>query len=264
MADEQTPDAPELSPVEQQAVSMGWKPRDQYEGDPEKWVDASIFVARAPLFEKIDEQHRYNKTLKRELDVVKSTMAELKAHAENIRKTEFKRALEELKQAKRVALAEEDLLKAEDIQERIDTVREAQVAAETRPEPQPTQQPMNEAFSEWVTQNAWYKEDPEMREYADAIGIIEANKGNRSPDAVLKAVSEKVRKHFKDSPHFRNPMKDKAPPVETSGTAPSSSGRKSVYKPTPEERQIAKRFADQGIMTEDQYYEDLRKMKELE
>lgn len=243
----------ETNPVEAQAMEMGWKPKEQYEGDPDKWVTAEIFVARAPLFEKIDEQHRHSKNLQKKLEMLERTLHDQAAHTEKIRQTEYQRALVALKQEKRLALAEEDLVRADEIQDKIEEVKEAQ-RVEEAVKPQPAPQ-VNEAFISWSQENQWYKLDSEMREYADAMGIIEHNKG-KSPEEVLKAVTEKVRKQFKDSQYFRNPNKDKAPTVEAqSGGAPK--GRSSSFKPTAEQREIARRFAATGIMTEEQYYKDL-------
>lgn len=255
-----TPNTPEIPPVQAQAMEMGWKPKDQYEGDPSKWVDAEIFVARAPLFEKIDEQHKYNKNLQKRLEQLEKTLQDQAAHTELVRKTEYKRALETLRQEKRVALAEEDHLRAEDIQDKIDEVKEAQKALEVKT-PEVSAEPP-QVYTQWAADNQWYKLDQEMREFADAVGIIEHGKG-KSPEEVLKAVTEKVRKQFKDSPHFRNPMKDQAPAVETrsTGTAPKKG---STFKPTAEQKEIARRFAATGVMTEEQYYKDLQAMEENE
>lgn len=264
MSEELAPDTPEsppeLSPIEAQAAEMGWKPKDQYEGDPNKWVNADIFVARAPLFEKIDEQHKYNKNLQKRLEQLEKTLQDQAAHTELVRKTEYKRALEALKQEKRIALAEEDHLRAEDIQEKIDEVKEAQKEVVAAPQPVNVETP--QAFTQWAAENQWYKLDQEMREFADAVGIVEHGKG-KSPEEVLKAVTEKVRKQFKDSPHFRNPMKDQAPAVESRGTV-GTPKKGSTFKPTPEQKAIAQRFAATGVMTEEQYYKDLQAMDENE
>jgi hypothetical protein len=213
------------------------------------------------LFEKIDEQHRYTKNLKREMDVLKSSLSELKTHYERVKASEYQRALDELKAAKRQALVEEDPLKAEDIQERIDTVKEAQQKEAQRTAAPPPNNDAAAAFTEWVSDNSWYKMDADMREFADAVGIMETNKGNKDPVEVLKIVSERVKKHFPEK--FRNPNKDKPAAVETQSTG--ATGKKgNSFKPTPEQRAIAERFAATGVMTVEQYYADLKAMGELE
>lgn len=261
---EQTPETPNpepQDPIITQAREMGWVPREDYEAagkDVSKWVTPEIFVARAPLFEKIENEVREKKQMRRELDILKSSLNDLKIHAERIRQSEYNRALEELRAAKRSALAEEDLIKADEIQERIETVKEAHKAAPTAATP-----PDNsaaEAFKEWVVDNQWYKLDEEMRELADAIGIRETRKG-KSPDEVLQTVAKEVRKVFKDSPHFRNPNKDKAPAVENGNAPPPQRGNGKKYAPSETERQIAKRFVATGVFkNEDDYYAELAKM----
>ena len=249
----------QIDPIETQAREMGWLPKEEYEEtgrDASKWVPATTFVDRAPLFEKIDETTKHAKALQKRLENMEKTLQEQARHTELVRQTEYKRALEQLKQEKRMALVEEDHLKADEIQEKIDSVKEAQKAEEVKPQPQ-VEPP--EVFTKWSTENQWYKLDNEMRDFADAIGIVEHKKG-KSPEEVLKIVTDKVKKEFPDK--FRNPNKDKAPTVEmqpTSGTV-----KKSNFKPTAEQRAIAKRFADSGVMTEYQYYKDLAAMQELE
>lgn len=256
-------DEPELTPdvvtpsIEEQATEMGWKPLDQYEGDPKKWVSADTFVARKPLFEKIEETSRHNKDLRRKVDTLEMSMQELRAHNERIREMEYKRALEDLKQQRRQALANDDHLLAEDLQEQIETVKETSkpVAVTPKPSDPPT------VFVEWAAENEWYKLDPELREFADAYGIVLHNKG-QSPEEVLRGITQRVRKQFPEK--FRNPMKDKASPVETQpAVGPSRKG--STYKPTQMEREMAKRFVDTGAFkTVEDYYKQLADLQELE
>ena len=47
-------EAPELSPIEQKAIQMGWRPKEQFEGDEEEFIDAKEFVRRQPLFDRIE------------------------------------------------------------------------------------------------------------------------------------------------------------------------------------------------------------------
>ena len=45
-------------PVEATARTQGWKPKEEFTGDPALWVDAKEFVGRAPLFDKIKGQSK--------------------------------------------------------------------------------------------------------------------------------------------------------------------------------------------------------------
>ena len=81
--------APQVDSYEQQAREQGWRPKEEYEGDPEKWRPAKEFVERGELFGKID-------TLGKELKETKKALKMLQEHNEKIKESEFKRAVEEL------------------------------------------------------------------------------------------------------------------------------------------------------------------------
>jgi hypothetical protein len=44
--------------VAAKAARHGWKPLEEYEGDPDTWVDAKEFLGRAPLFERINKYNQ--------------------------------------------------------------------------------------------------------------------------------------------------------------------------------------------------------------
>ena len=44
---------PQVDPYEEAARKEGWRPKEEFEGDPEKWRPAKEFVERGELFGKI-------------------------------------------------------------------------------------------------------------------------------------------------------------------------------------------------------------------
>ena len=52
-ADDKQTTTPDVDPYESEAREQGWKPKEEYEGDPEKWRPAKEFVERGELFGKI-------------------------------------------------------------------------------------------------------------------------------------------------------------------------------------------------------------------
>src|SRR5574343_553334 len=88
----QTTETPAVTvdPFEEQAREQGWKPKEEYEGDPNKWKPAKEFVERGELFGKID-------TLGRELKETKKALKMLQEHNAKIKETEYARAVSELK-----------------------------------------------------------------------------------------------------------------------------------------------------------------------
>jgi len=97
-----TPEPTNAQPTshyEEDAREMGWRPKDEWEGDPEKWRDAKEFVERGELYGKID-------TMGRELKETKKALKMLQEHHSKVKETEFKRAVDELKALQKKHLEE--------------------------------------------------------------------------------------------------------------------------------------------------------------
>lgn len=253
MADEikDTPDAiteqVQLSPAEEKALEQGWVPQDQWEGDPEQWRPAKEYLDRGELFKKIEDQNRTIKEFKRALD-------DLKGHHAKTRETEYARALSALKEQKIAALEDGDADKVIKLDDQIDLVKEEQ--AQLKNVDQPRQAEIDPEFTSWVDKNKWYSNDEPMKAYADALGRSLAYKG-LSPTQVLKEVEAQVKQEF---PHkFRNPNKDKPGAVESS----SNKGRsaETSVSLSDDERQVMQRFVRTGVMTEKQYMDELKRVK---
>ena len=81
----------------------------------------------------------------------------------------------------------------EQLQETHKTEKEQLVQATTTP----VQTGPHPDFQVWIEDNAWYNNDDELREFADATGFIFMNKNQGiAPEKVLEHVEKKVRKQF--------------------------------------------------------------------
>ena len=250
MADEITPEleAPELSPTEQKAMESGWVPKEEFQGDEHKWVDAGEFLRRGELFKKIEDQGK-------QLKDVRSALNELKKLNSQVQEVEYKRALETLKAQKKAALEDGDADAVIAVDDRIDMVKEQQKALQQAPAPSEDGQEHPE-FVAWTEQNNWYKTSTPMKAFADALGQELRAAGN-SPSQVLKKVAEEVRKEFPNK--FRNPNQDKPGAVEGgSGRGVSSTAK---FTLSDEERSVMNKFVRQGVMSEKEYIEQLKKVR---
>src|SRR5512138_1524244 len=52
------------------AREKGWRPKEEYEGDHEAWVDAEEFIKRQPLFDKIKSQSKKLKELEKTIEAI--------------------------------------------------------------------------------------------------------------------------------------------------------------------------------------------------
>ena len=246
---EQNIDQPvELSPVQQEAVDAGWAPKENYKGDPEKWVDAAEFLRRGELFKKIESQSRELKDVKRALTEMK------KLHSE-VREVEYARALEALKAQKKAALEEGDADAVINAEERIELVKEQQRAlVKETAEPQTSGEEHPE-FVEWKNKNNWYTSNRAMKAFADTLGADLAAEG-LTPQQVLKRVEQEVRKEFPQ--RFENPRQNKPSGVESPAPRGGSSGQ---YQLTADEKKIMHTFVRTGVMTEKEYIAELQKVR---
>ena len=102
---EQTPNTeevktPELTPIEQKAMEMGWRPKTEFEGEEDDFIDAKEFVRRKPLFDKIETQSR-------ELKNVRKAIEALKEHYGSREKAAVQQAIDALTAAKEEATTTE-------------------------------------------------------------------------------------------------------------------------------------------------------------
>lgn len=251
---EQTPanDQPQVSQYEVDAREMGWRPKEEWEGDPEKWRDAKEFVERGELYGKIDNMGK-------ELKETRKALKMLQEHHSKVRETEYKRAVEELKQAQKKHLEEgnaDEYLKTTELLTDLKAEQKArEVVEQTVPKAQPGLDPR---FVNWVKENNWYERNGELREYADMIGEGYAKRHpGIDPVEVLKYVTREVKTRFKDN--FENPNRSKPSAVEGNGT--QVSGKSKSFELSEEERKVMNTFVRQGIMTKEEFIEQTKLMK---
>lgn len=239
-------------PFETKALEMGWRPKEEFDGAEEDFIDAKEFVRRKPLFDRLEQQGR-------QLKDVNKTLEQLKGHYSKVRETEFNRALAELKAARKQAITDSDGDRFDLIDDRIKEVeKEAKQVIEDSKAL--TNAPDPAEFTQWMGKNTWYQKDEAMTAFADRIGLRLKNsvdQGELTAFQVLQKVERAVRAEF---PHkFRNPNKDVAPDVGQSKQQPSKKSDSFLMDET--ERKVMDNFVRQGIMTKEQYISDLRKLK---
>lgn len=249
---EQVEQKPALTPIEQKALDMGWRPREEFNGSDDDFIDAKEFVRRAPLFEKIEGQSKEIKSVKRALEA-------LNQHYTKVRETEFDRALKALEEAKAQAVEDADGAAVVKLDKQI---RAAEAGLEEVK--QASQRPIVEdspqvppEFAAWENKNPWYKSVKYMRVWADELGVQLSSQG-LSPREVLKKVEQAVREEFPDK--FINKNKASAPDVE-SGSSGRGTQAKETFELTEQERKIMNTLVSTKQMTKEQYLADLKKIK---
>lgn len=236
------PQEQEVDPFIQRATEMGWRPKEEFDGDEVDFVDAKEYVQRAPLFDTI-------KSSKKRIDKLEQTIKALTEHNQRIEESAYKRALNDLKAKQAEALEDGDLQQYHKIGTQIEEVKE------NRPQPVKAEaSPTNPAFDTWVEKNTWYNKSADMRAFADAIGI-NAHQDGHSPEEVLKIVEQKVRSTFPNE--FRNPNRERAGVEGRSGTK-ANSAKEDNFQLSDMERNIMNTLVRSGVMSKEEYVKQLK------
>jgi hypothetical protein len=237
----------------EQALASGWKPKDQWQGDPKKWVTPDEYNRRGELFTKID-------SLGKDLRDTKKALRMLQDHHSKVKETEYSRALASLREAKKQAMAEGDADAILEVDERLMDMK-AHRLAEQSASRQEAMQP-DPRFVAWLDKNPWYGQDGEMKAFADDVGIAHAKANpDKSPEDVLKYVEGRIKRTYADK--FVNPNRSKPSAVagrDVQQTEPKAS-KFSEKDLSAEERRVMRTFVEEGLMTKDQYMADLAAIK---
>lgn len=239
-----------IDTIEDQARDQGWVPKDEFQGEEHKWVEAGEFIRRGELFKKIEQ---VSKSAKR----TEQTLEQFKSHYLKMQEIANKNAIDQLRKERKEARDSGDFDKVDELEEKMDEVksnaetskREILAATEV-PEIYPE-------VSAWVDRNDWYNRDMPMKAYADTIAI-QLNKQGISGNELLKGIDAEIRKAFPGK--FSNPNRDRPGSVEGS-TVPKGISRKDSFELSDQERRVMKNLVENKVLTEAEYITDLKKTK---
>lgn len=177
----------------ERARSKGWKPLDEFDGDPADWVPAKEFLGREKLFDKI---HDLKSQLSRQAQKFESDMARIQQHFLNVQQTEYKRAKRELEKQLAQAKANEDVEAVAEIAGQIKDVEASQKETAKEVKEVKSGGPTPE-FVDWQESNKWFNTDLEMTADAVAIGTgYAAANPSKSQKEVLDHVTAKIKRMY--------------------------------------------------------------------
>lgn len=211
---------------EEKARSKGWRPLDEFKGDPSDWVDHREFLGREKLFDKI---HDLKNQLSRQTQKFEQDMSRISSHFAKVQETEFKRAKVALEAELKAAKAADDVEAVAEIAGQIKEVeadqkqaaREVQQAQRGGPTPE---------FVDWQKENKWFQSDAEMTADAIAIGTgYAAANPSKSQGEILEYTAKKIKKMYSekfDDDEPQGKRKVEADRVEGSGSTRRVEGKK--------------------------------------
>ena len=204
---------------EAEARAEGWRPLEQYKGDPNKWIDAKEFVERGENILPLVKAQ--NSKLKGEIETQKRSLAEMRAAMDEFRlfheetsaklkkdaKDAYTRAEADLKAARKTARAEGDDDKVDEINDAlVDLKKEAEKEA-AKLDKAPTAKSQDAilkdpVYQAWAKENPWFgddsdKENARKSRLAVAVGQeIRSKNPNISMSDFLEQITEEVEETF--------------------------------------------------------------------
>lgn len=258
-----------MTAAEEKASKSGWRPKDDWKGEPEDWIDAPEFNYRGELMGRISEQSSILNNFKNQIAERDKTIEDLVTHHKGVSEREYKKALKTLQDAKIEALDEGDGSAVVEIDNEIDELRGKKKAADThKPANKNIQDSTPPEVIDWLQkpQNKWYVNDSFLKSVADGIAkdLMQKNP-NISPTNLLTQMDVKMREElphkFEGNPSVNETEADDLTQSSNSGKKP---GRKLGMRDLNEEQQaIVRRFIKTKVMTLGEYIDDLKAIGEL-
>lgn len=215
VAPQADPVPPPVDSTEDRAAKKGWVPKDQYKGEPSKWVDASTFLDRGEKFNH--NLQREVERLKAQIQSFEGTKAAFKQfHEETLaaKDAELQAAITQLRVERSQAIRDGDDEGAIQIEDRIDLLKEQRKQVKAIPEGQETPPAgatpngpdrLDPVLQEWIKDgNQWFQDDPKLRDYSVALGneliktgAHEGKKGRAFLDLVATKMAEEFPRRFR-------------------------------------------------------------------
>ena len=216
---------------------MGWKPKEEYQGDDQKWVEAKEFVERKPIYERIHKLEQTNKRLSQ-------TVHEFTDHVQKAEKAAYQKAMSDLESQKAYAVESADTQKVKEIDHQIQDLRS------NPPSDREALHPAIETFVE-TNQDWWANE--EMQDYAISRHNRILSQGNVDMETSLDKVMSDVKNRFPD--HFHNGNRDR--PASVEGGRRGGRGKNKKFTPSdlsPHQKSVGERWVRSGALKSLQEY----------
>lgn len=233
-----------------EAKRQGWVPEEDFNGPEGKWVDAETFVKKGKEINAL--LRKDNEFLKREVSEMKSTMAEFKKFHAETEKRAYERAMADLREQKKEAIAAGDGEKVLEVDDAIDELKTAR-KEEKAAQPAPNQ--IDPAFIAWQEENRWFGKDTELTAEANLIGeVVKRQNPTLIGTEFLDEVTKRVKRMYPEK--FTNANRNKPNPVEGTTTKPAGPRGKGFNDLPPEAKAACQKFEKQNLMTREQYLKE--------
>lgn len=235
--------------IESRARHMGWAPKEDFRGDPDKWVDADTFVKRGENIMPVLKER--NRALEAKMGEMERVLVEMRDWASKSEQRSYERALNDLKAKQREAVAYGDVETHDRIAAQMD-----ELVKEHQPPQRQQPQQTDPVFEQWKSENEWIDKDPELRSFAISVGNhLGVTKPWLNGRAFLDEAKRLVQQQYPEK--FGNPKRNTVSAVESSAPPPPKRKEKTFSDLPADAKAQCQRF-ERTIpgFTKEQYLKD--------
>ncbi len=149
--EEGAPEAPEVNETEARAREAGWRPKEEFRGDPDEWVPAEEWLDYTP-----GKLRKQNRTLEREIGAMRRSLDVVARRQEEMRKRAYDDAYKDIQTRQREAAQDGDM----DRYEKLEQEREKLEKPNKDQTPPQGADGIDPAIKTWADQNPWIVNDP--------------------------------------------------------------------------------------------------------
>lgn len=204
--------------MQAQARAEGWRPLAEFGGRPGTWKTAGAFIRDGRNFlpfvkKQLRESQEHGQRVTTELEGLRTELAQTREDMQQLlgfsrraSKVAYDKAIRDLTDKQRQAVAEGDVSTFDQASEQIaqmDQAREESGVDEPpahQPAPRPQPNPrvaINPAIMQWVEENPWYNKDRALNAamVAEHIDIMEKHPGMSVADQLARAKEAVIARH---------------------------------------------------------------------
>lgn len=213
VAESAEPAQPDANVAEKAEPSThkGHLSQDEWEAaghDPNEWRSPEVFEEHGKYIKEIQALKREASTARQETDVQIRNLNQL-------HKVQLDNTIANLETQRNSAIEDADTAQANQIQDRIDTARQAQLYTQ-QTQQQPAQTSKDPAVMEWETKNPWIMNPSDPKTPYAAQQFVSYQNQGYSIDQALGLVQNDVAREFPTVNHARN--------TTSTGEAPNGPG----------------------------------------
>lgn len=203
-------------PTEETARQMGWKPKEEFGGNPDDWVDWQEFLDVDQIASP--QLRARNRTLGRRLDQaerkakrLEKDMRDLKGFYERSEQRGYERARAELLGKQRDAAADADIDAYDSYSEQLAELDKEKPGAELQPDI--SAEESQKVFMKWHAKRGWYGKDTQKTAAFDAIAMElgDFRQTDFSPAEYLEEVERMAKEEYPEAFMGDKPQQQAAP-----------------------------------------------------